>query len=114
MKKNILIVGLSCLTFFTSCKSDAQKALDITEELSIECIHAMRQAKTWDELIDTKDQFEDRLFYEVKKIMGTTSVEEAEQKLMMSKDVSWEDIQRIEALGKEMDEVEREMRNRLR
>ena len=51
---------------------------------------------------------------EVNKIMGTTSEEEAEQKIMLSKDISWEDIQRIEALAKEMDKVEREARNRLR
>lgn len=113
MKKHILIVGLSCLTFFTSCKSDAQKALDITEKLTREYIEAIRCAKTRNEAIDIQNHFEDRVLFEVKKIMGTTSEEEAEQKIMMSKDVSWEDIQRIETLSKEVRRVENEVGERL-
>lgn len=115
MKTTKLLITLAlCLITFTGCKSDAQKALDKMEELAYEYIYTIRHAKTWDEMKGAKHEFEDRMSFEVNKIMGTTSEEEAEQKIMLSKDISWEDIQRIEALAKEMDKVEREVRNRLK
>lgn len=113
MKKNILIVGLFSFTVLVGCQSNAEKAIDKAEELSKEYVNNLNNAKTKEEVQKIRKEHKERASFELRKIMGASSENEAEQKLKDSEtDLNWEDIQRAKRIGEEIKRAERNAVNR--
>lgn len=112
-KKIILIVVIFCSTILSSCKSDAERAIDKAEEIAKEYIDVLNNASTKEDVQKARKEYKERTSFEIRKIMGANSEEEAERKLMNSeKDLEWEDIQRAKRIGEEIERAEKNAMDR--
>ena len=113
MRRIILIAGVLCFSVLTGCKSDAEKAIDKAEQLSKEYIENLNNARTKEEIQRIRKEHKERASFELRKVMGTASEKEAEQKLKDSEtSLKWEDIQRAKRIGENVEKAERNAVNR--